>query len=176
MLFSLTAPLLKPKTGVFAVFGYQAVFHCAGYTQFQSAFREFYHDTLGSMYAPESERCYWDIHASVVDSHFGDELRSGLFGPPFDASTISSASYYEKKRFTESELFGFIQSWSAYHNYCRAHGIETTFHHNPNENNRAMDDRDPLKRLQECFRQELADKKEESMQVFMPFFLITMRK
>ena len=162
-----TAPLLKPKTGVFAILGYGTM-ECPSNTEFQAAFNEYYDEIIGTKYAVSDARYYLEYDRRVIDSHFDDEIKKGLFSPPFDANTGSSVVCYETRHFNEMEMFGYLKSFSGYNNYCKMHGIDAF-----RNDVLRMDGRDPLKSLQECFQKEMAERKEEKMEVKFPFFLIT---
>ena len=157
--------ILKPKTGIFAVLGYGTL-NFKDYPQFQECFDNYYYDILGShkfnskKNSEKTERiCYWQIDRKLLDYAFND----CSFSPPFDDSTFERKYFIHKKEMNETQLFGYLESFSGYQTYV-----------SKNSNNREY--HDPLNKLKDIFRNEMKKRNQTKMIVNFPFFALTMKK
>lgn len=164
-MLSLFGRILK-KDGLLFILGYGTLsIDKLRYPIFHNIFRNYYENTLGSIYKPNHDRCYWLIDRSLVDYGFKD-VNFLKFMDPIHSNSKYREWFYQSKDFTKTELFGYLQSWSGYRGYITKHKMDYNF-------------QDPMINLKKVFDQETISNGNDIDQVKIkcnvPFFAITLK-
>lgn len=138
--------ILRPQ-GTFAVLGYAVP--RLQHPEMEKSFKHYYYDILGSDKEPGEPGCYWDVSRPLLDRGFAKTS--------FPFHHVARCWHEDHRSMALGSFADYLKSFSAYQTYTRK-----------NE--------DPLPTLLNELRAAGNIQDSESIDISIPFFLITCRK